>query len=265
MGYFGSTIPVTGLNLGYLGQVSRTGVREIASRQANASNKNAISFGDPVQIVSDATGGTYRQIADGIANFSLLFNPFTNFAGIAVREVKTNLASYPYVPGVLQTGNYQAGEMAEVLERGSICVKINVGTGIGQGLPVYLRVLANAGVSAGVVGGFEAQADVAITTTATASAASTAVTLVSGSGVAIGQYVSGPKGIAPGTYVAGISGTALTLSQATTEAVAAGTPISITWTVPLVSLSGRPILAFRTGVLDANNVAEVTLLDRVSA
>jgi hypothetical protein len=106
---------------------------------------------------------------------------------------------------------------------------------------------------------------VAITTTATASAASTAVTLVSGSGVAIGQYVSGPKGIAPGTYVAGISGTALTLSQATTEAVAAGTPISITWTVPLVSLSGRPILAFRTGVLDANNVAEVTLLDRVAA
>ena len=56
------------------------------------------------------------------------------------------------------------------------------------------------------------------TTTGTATAGSTAVTLASGTSVAVGQVVVG-AGIAPGTFVLVISGTALTLSQPTTAAL----------------------------------------------
>ena len=266
--FFGVSIPVTGLNNGFLGQVSRTGERVIAAHQANASNTNNISFGDAVVLQPDAIGGTYTQVADWIANSSGLITPspapqvpVTNvlpFAGIAVREVKTNLGSYPYTPGSGVTGYYAPGQMCEVLERGSVCVKINVATGIKAGQPVYLRVLANSAVSAGVVGGLEAQADAVTPTTMTASAIGMALTVVSYTSIANGMYVSG-FGIPNGAYVTNVNTNTITISQNTNAIIAAGTPVTFSWTVIL------PDLVFRSGVLDGNNVAEITILKRVAA
>jgi hypothetical protein len=54
--------------------------------------------------------------------------------------------------------------------------------------------------------------------TGTANAGSTALTVSSGTGIVVGQAVVG-AGIAPGTTVAAVSGTAVTLSLATTAAV----------------------------------------------
>jgi hypothetical protein len=190
MSSFGGVIPVTQLNLGFIGNVSRLGERVIAARQVLNTTANPISFGDPVIIVADSLGGTYQNVKDFIAGAGTF--TAAKFAGVAVRNVKTQLA-YTTL-SVVQTpliGQYLQGQMAEVLERGSITIKINNGTPVSQN-PVYVRTVFNGAIPAGVVGGFEAVAD--------------------------------------GTN-----------------------------TVVLTNV------VFRTGVLDANGIAEITLLSRVAA
>lgn len=187
---FGGVIPVKALNLGFLGNVSRLGERVIAARQVLTTTPNPIYFGSPVIIVPDSTGGTYQSVSDFIAGAGAF--TAAKFAGVAVRNVKTMLQYTAW--GNVQNpliGQFAPGQMAEVLERGSITVQINNGTPVVQG-PVFVRILANAGIPAGVVGGFEAVAD--------------------------------------GTNT--------------------------------VQLTG---VVFRTGVVDANNVSEITLLSRVAA
>lgn len=189
---FGSVIPVTGLNVGFPGQVSRTGDLVIAARQAYSSNAHPISFGQAVVLLADETGGTYQSAADFIAVPNTFTAPL--FAGIAIREVKTLVTSYITLEGgtVDPVGSYQPGEMTEVIERGSVTVVINGGTPE-AGNPVYLRTALNGSIPAGVVGDLEA-------------------------------------------YTAGDGG--------------------------LVKLTG---VVFRTGVVDANSVAEITILNRVAA
>ena len=220
---FGAVIPVTGLNNGFLGQVSRTNAGEpcIVARLANINNNADIKFGDTVVLLPDSDNGTYRQMADFLANggetaqgtgntnsnatLNGLSAGFVNglsvgmflfgagipagtqiksiesatsltlsqnatatatgvsvyvaiFAGIAGREVKTQL-SYPYTPGDAQIGSYAPGQMCEVMVgRGSITVAVPVGTPFSNS-QVYLRIAANGGVPAGVVGDLEAAPD----------------------------------------------------------------------------------------------------------
>jgi hypothetical protein len=187
---FGTVIPVTALNLGFLGNVSRIGERVIAARQVLPTALSPISFGDGVVIVSNAVGGYYQQIGDFIAGGGTF--TAAKFAGVAVRNVKTMLIYTALSPiQTPQIGQYAASQMAEALERGSVTVKINNGSPTSQG-PVFVRTVVNGTIPAGVVGGFEAIAD--------------------------------------GTNT--------------------------------VQLTG---VVFRTGVIDANGIAEITLLSRVAA
>lgn len=325
---FGQVIPVLGLNNGFPGAVSRIGERLITARQVLSTTPNSLAFGAPCVIIADATGGTYQSVADFIAAAaSNSGSVYSQFAGIAVREVQTQL-TYPAgsTPGLVQVGYYQPGQLAEVLERGSITVAVVEGSPTSQG-QVYVRVYANTatftptanttlgsnvlstvssftgllvgqlvtgtGIPSGTyvtalnstaatatlnnnatatgtgvtitfsnsptgIGDIEAAVDTAATTTMTAAAGSTSVTIASATGVAIGQIVNG-AGIAPGTGVANLSGTTVTLSQATIAAAAAGTAVTFTNTLAL------PGVVFRTGYLDANGVAEITLKSRVAA
>lgn len=155
---FGTVIPVTGLNLGFVGQVTRLGERVIASRPVLATTPNNINFGAPVVIVPTAGGGdSYQSVADFIAGGGTF--TAAKFAGVANREVKTNL-SYTSLGnnGTPQIGSYAPNEMSEALERGSILVSINNGTPASQA-PVFVRIALNVAIPAGVVGGFEAVAD----------------------------------------------------------------------------------------------------------
>jgi hypothetical protein len=192
MSSFGVSLPVVALNNGFLGAVSRVGYPVIVARQVLPTTPNPISFGDPAVFVAGASDGDYA--VQSVADFIVGGGTFTaaKFTGVAIREVKTNLSylSLATIPANL-IGTYAPGEIAEVLETGSICVKINNGTPFSQG-PVYVRIAANVGIPAGVVGGFEAVADGANT----------------------------------------------------------------------VALTG---VVFRTGNLDANGVAEITILNRVAA
>ncbi len=254
---FGQTIPVTGPNVGFPGTISRQGERVVSARQHLSTSPANLSFGEAAVIVPDATGGTFQSaaafLAAAVANVATVA---AQFAGIAIREVQTML-TYPagQTPGLQQVGYYAAGAMAEVLERGSIVVPIKAGTPQSQGA-VYLRIVANTSIAGTAVGDLEAAADT-VATTGTASAASTALTVASGTGIKVGQMVTG-LGIAAGTYVAAVSGTAVTLSQNTTAALST-TAVTFANTVAL------PHTVFRTGNLDANNNAEITIKQRVAA
>jgi hypothetical protein len=120
--------------------------------------------------------------------------------------------------------------------------------------PVYMRIVASL-LPTLAVGGFEASSDT-VTQVGTA-ASGTSVTLGAGTGVAVGQLVTG-AGIAGGTYVAGISGTGLTLSKAITAALSSTT-------LTFANNVALPGVVFRTGFVDANNSVEITIKVRNAA
>jgi len=330
---FGQALPVLGLNNGFPGTFSRLHPT-IASRQVLSTTPNNLLFGAPCVIIADSQGGTVQSVADFIAaaagNSGSVYG---QFGGIAVREVKTVLTyQNGLTPGTQQTGFFAPGEMADILEAGSVCVPIVEGTPVSQA-PVYVRVFANTstgtftantavgsnvllsvssftgvqlgqglsgtGIPSGTivgavnttastitmvfpgglpalataagtgttvtfsntvtaVGDLEAEDDVAATTTMTAVAASANITVASATGINVGQIAVGGS-IPPGTGVTVVSGTTITLSVAVPTVAAPGTAVTFHNTLAL------PLTVFRTGNLDANFVAEITLKARVAA
>ena len=124
------------LNYGYPGQIARTG--DEVSRTFPVKS-GTINFGQAVQLNSDG-----------------LVIPFAGeFAGVAMRRVKSALS---YIGQNL--GQYIEGDACDVLERGSITVKVVAGTAKPGG-KVYVYKTAAAGKA---VGDFAAAADATNTT-----------------------------------------------------------------------------------------------------
>jgi hypothetical protein len=142
----GSAIGIE-LNLGYPGTISRSIDTIITPRAVKSAVENeketepSILFGEPVILNDDNTYSRFG--ANGTA---------ATFAGIAVREVKQATDYYA------ASGSYLPGETMDVVERGSVTVKCNVGTPASGG-KVYIRVKENAAIPTGVIGQFEAAAD----------------------------------------------------------------------------------------------------------
>jgi hypothetical protein len=128
---------------GYPGSFARGGDCLIMSRPVKSTDSAGPAFGDPVILNSDNTFSKFGAAGTLAA-----------FAGVAVREVKQATS---YLPSPT-TGGYLPGQPCDVLERGDVSVVCNVGTPTAGGA-VYVRTVANAGIPAGVVGGFEAAAD----------------------------------------------------------------------------------------------------------
>lgn len=134
-------------NLGYVGTVSRSVDTIITPRTIKSVVTNGVEtepsilFGEPVKINEDNTYSRFG--ADGTV---------ANFAGIAVREVKQATDYFA------AAGSYLPGSVMDVLQRGSMTVKCNVGTPTASG-KVYIRIVKNDSIPAGVVGQFEAAAD----------------------------------------------------------------------------------------------------------
>jgi hypothetical protein len=142
----GSAIGIE-LNYGYPGSFTRSIDTIITNRtlksviSSGSETQTAVEFGEPVILNSD---NTYTRFgATGTA---------ATFAGIALREVKQ---AVDYYHGA---GSYIPGEAMDVMERGSVAVKCNVGTPTAGG-KVYVRIAANSSIPLGVVGQFEAAAD----------------------------------------------------------------------------------------------------------
>lgn len=132
----GTTIG-TKLNYGYPGTVSR-GVDAIIT---NRLSEGDIPFGTPVVI---NTNGTVKAFGST--------NTADEFVGIAVREVKQAIEYTTSKSGYLDK------ERIDIITRGSVCIKVNVGTASANG-KVYIRIDDNPAIANGIVGGFEAAAD----------------------------------------------------------------------------------------------------------
>ena len=142
----GATVGIE-LNLGYAGTVSRSVDTIITPRTIKSvvtdgvETEPSILFGEPVALNPDNTYSRFG--ASGTA---------ATFAGISVREVKQATDYFA------AAGSYLPGSIMDVLQRGSMTVKCNVGTPTASG-KVYIRTVANAAIPAGKVGQFEAAAD----------------------------------------------------------------------------------------------------------
>ena len=260
---FGQVINVTGPNNGFQGTVSRFGERVITAREfVPFTAANNLNFGDPAVIIPNAVGGYFDSVADFVAHSAANIGLVAQyFAGMAVREVKTQL-TYPagQTPGILQVGYYANLQMAEVMERGNGTILLSVGAPNSQA-QVYTRVVLNAAVPAGFIGDWETNpaATDLFSTTGTATANSTALTLASATNTVNGQIVMG-AGIATGSYIVSGGGTVnVVLSLPTTQAVAAGTPVTLSNLVALADTVAR------TGNLDVNNILEITIKNRHAA
>lgn len=262
---FGQVIGVTGPNNGFVGTVSRFGDRVITAREfIPYTAANNLNFGDPSVLLPNVGngGGVWDSVADFVAHAPANIGLVASyFAGMAVREVKTQLTyGAGLQPGIQMVGYYANQQMAEVLERGNGTILLSVGTPL-PGAQVYTRVVLNGAVMAGLVGDWETNpaATDLFSTTATAAAIGTALTVASATNTQNGQIVTG-QGIAPGTYVASGGGTtAIVLNQATNAIIPAGTPVTFS---NLVALPG---VVARTGNLDVNNILEITIKNRLAA
>jgi len=259
---FGQVINVLGPNVGFPGTISRFTDRIVSAKVFTpTTSTNNLNFGDPAVLVANNTGGLFDSVADFVATVANIALLYKQFAGMAVREVKTQLQyENTLTPGTNQLGYYSNGQMAEVLERGSGVVTLSVGAPNAND-QVYTRVVLNGAVTAGVLGDWEtnpAASDLFQTAT-TLTEGSTAATAASGTNIAVGQLISGP-GIAPGTYVAAVSGTSVTLSQ-NAIATFASTGSLLTYS----NLFAIPGCVVRTGDLDTNNSLEITFLNRLAA
>jgi hypothetical protein len=249
-----TVIPVKGLYLGFVGNISNEGYSLRTARQVGPTDPNSIAFGET--IVLNATN-TYSSVktfiqAGGSVTAALPM-------GIAVSNVNINPtysiggSSDVLTPG----GVYTPGAIMDGLVQGTVNVSCNNGIPTAGG-NVYLRAALNSAVPAGVIGGLEAVADPnPVATTGTAAINSTALTVASGTGIAIGQGVSG-VGIAAGSTVTAVAGTAVTLSLPTTAALSA-TAVSFSNTIPLTNFK------WKTGFIEVDNTAQVTILARTIA
>lgn len=260
---FGQVIGVTGPNNGFQGTISRLGDRIVRAREFMPYNTALnLNFGDPTVVIPNATGGVYTSVADFVANAVANIGLVAQyFAGFAVREVKTQL-TYPagQTPGIQLVGYYANLQMSEVLERGYGTIALSVGAPNSQA-QVYTRVVLNSAVPAGVIGDWETNpvATDLFSTTATAAAIGTAVTIAASTNTINGQVVSG-FGIAPGTYIASGGGTtSIVLNQNTNAIIPAGTPITFS------NLVALPSVVAATGNLDANNILEINIKTRNAA
>ena len=228
-----------------------------------------VTPGSTTIVVVSATGISAGQAVEGagIAPNTLV----VSVSGTTITISVATLAAIPALTAVTftssiaqVTGYYSAGQMAEVLERGSITVPINYGTPSAGGV-VYVRTVANANLPGTFVGGFEAASDLATSSiTIGTTAGSTALTTSAATGLAVGQYISGPGIPANTTLVSGAT-TSWVMSQPALYTIASGGAMSAYNNIPLQSTSYTLWVVFRTGNLDANNIAEITIKERRAA
>jgi hypothetical protein len=251
-----TVVPVRGLLLGFVGNISNEGYSLRTPRQVNPTDTLSIAFGETFvlnpnntyssvkQFLLNGTGGLSASSPMGIAASNVNINPAYNIVGTL--NVQT--------PG----GVYIPASVMDGLVQGTINVTCNNGTPVAQGA-VYLRTAVNAGVPNGVVGGLEALADPnpVTATTLTTTLNSTAATVSTGTGLVVGMAINNVN-VLPGTYIKTIAGTAVTLSQ---NATASGSAIAATFSASILI----PNFAWKTGYLENDTTCQVTILTRTVA
>lgn len=248
-----TVIPVKGLYLGFIGNISNEGYSLRTARQVNPTDTLNVAFGETAVLNSN---NTYSSLKQSITLSGGGFNASTPL-GIAASNVNINPAyntagtNDAITPG----GVYTPAAIMDNLVQGTINVTCNNGTPTAGG-PVYVRTALNSAVTAGVVGGLEAVVDPnpLTTTTISTTSGSTTATLSTATGASIGQTVTSTN-VPAGTIITALSGTTATLSQKAT-ATASTTAMTLTSTVLY------PNFVWKTGYLETDLTCQVTILAR---
>lgn len=237
--------------------------------QAISTTATQATVGALTLVVASATGLTVGMSVEGIGiqAATIVTSVVGTTIGISLGTlVALSASAVAFTSTTLNNGvvgSFEQGTEADVLERGSVTVVITNGTP-SVNLGVYIRTVANGNLPGTFVGGFEAAADQATTTaTITTTQNSTTLTTSNGTGIAIGQMMTG-AGIQPGTYIVSGAGTAWVMSKVPYAATTAGAA-SFFNTALLVDGNGNPEMVFRTGQIDTNLVSEITLKNRNTA
>jgi hypothetical protein len=150
-----TVIPVKGLYLGFIGNISNEGYSLRTARQVNPTDTNYIAFGETFVLNSN---NTYSSVKTFVAASGTVTEALP--MGIACSNVNINPAYS--ITGSLDVvtpgGVYLPAAMMDGLVQGTINVTCNNGTPTAGGA-VYIRVALNGAIPAGVIGGLEAQAD----------------------------------------------------------------------------------------------------------
>lgn len=249
-------IPVKGLYLGFVGNISNEGYSLRTPRQLNPTDTLSLSFGETLVLNAN---NTYSSLKQFLLNGSGLV---TAALAIGLAASNVNINSTYTQTGSLNVltpgGGYLPGQVVDGLVQGTINVSCNNGTPVAGGA-VYVRTAINAAIPAGVVGGLEAVADPNPVTTAllTITGSSTAASVNVATGITAGMIVSA-TGITPGTYIKSIVGTAIVLSQVALSGQA-GEASNFTSNVLY------PNFQWKTGYLEVDTTAQVTVLARTIA
>ncbi|WP_105326117.1 structural cement protein Gp24 [Acidaminococcus provencensis] len=129
------------MNYGFPGTYARTPDDIVTSRQLKEGSAD-VPFGMALCANGD---NTYSPVGDDFTA--------AKFGGVALRVVKQATAYDD------QTATaYHAKDLVNAINRGAVVVTCNHGTPTAGG-SVYVRIKENSSIPAGVVGGFEAEAD----------------------------------------------------------------------------------------------------------
>lgn len=252
-----TVIPVKGLFLGFIGNISNEGYSLRTARQVKSTDTLVPNFGETSVLNPD---NTYSSVRQYLANLSPAGLYPTIPLCLAASNVLIN-STYNIVGtnNVLTPGGvYGAGSLMDGMVQGTMNVVCQNGTPTAGG-SVWMRTALNAAIPSAVVGGLEAAVDpnpLASTTISTTSASKT-VTLSTATGAAIGQVLTSAN-LPANTTIVNLVGVTATVSQAAT-ATAAGTAAVLSTNMLI------PNFLWKTGYLETDLTAQVTVLARTIA
>lgn len=252
-----TVIPVKGLSLGFIGNISNEGYSLRTARQVRPTDTLVPNFGETCVLNADNTYSTVRQYLASLSAAGL--SPFTALCLAASNVLINSTYNIVGTNNVLTPGGvYGAGSLMDGMVQGTMNVVCQNGTPTAGG-PVWMRTALNGAIPSAVVGGLEAAVDPNPLTTTTISTTSGSVTatLSTATGAAIGQVVTSTN-VPLNTTIVNLVGTTATLSQKAT-ATAAGTASTLTTNLLI------PNFLWKTGYLETDLTAQVTVLARTIA
>ena len=150
---------------GFPGTYARNGDCVISKYQVPSTDSSGPAFGAACVLNQSATGGTISDAAVAeAAGHTPVMTQGANycFVGFAVREVKTLLPTtfqaQPQLPAIQK---YAPGDIADVIERGSVSLVVKDPQGAGwlTGASIWLRLTVNGTYPSAAVGDLETADD----------------------------------------------------------------------------------------------------------
>lgn len=150
-----TVIPVKGLFLGFLGNVSNEGYSLRKPRLVQAADPNPINFGETLVLNSNNTYSSVKSFVAGSGTVTAALA-----MGIATSQVNINPTYATQGSGGVTSpgGQVVQGGICDALVQGTINVFCANGTPTAGGA-VFIRVALNGAIPNGVIGGLEAVAD----------------------------------------------------------------------------------------------------------